>query len=81
MLDLSEVSEKADFILYGNAKMMELAEYFNIEESILMEEWEKFKTFYLAKTDISCNTLSVQKLTSLLNKFNITDGDKFLLLH
>ncbi|XP_015930201.2 zinc finger protein 862 [Parasteatoda tepidariorum] len=77
ILDLRKVPEGTDLSLYGNTEIMELAEYFEMEEDVLMKEWKNFKDFYVVKSNIPHDALSIQKLTSMMFKQKMIVGDMF----
>lgn len=80
ILDLRKAPEITHIpATYGNKELMEIAEYFEIDEEDMINEWTEFKQHYL-NDNFNQSTLSIQTLTYLINRLNITVGKKFPLI-
>lgn len=77
ILDLSRIGPDTEVNLYGNTEIVELAEFFQIDEDDLLEEWEEFKFLFLRRTDLKNEDLCLYKLWLSLKKSEQSVGKNF----
>lgn len=72
--------KKADLSSYGNSEIIELADFFNIDEEAMQKEWLEYKEMFLKNKDTKLNSLSIQKIYSTITETEKMNGEIFPLL-
>lgn len=81
ILDLRKVSNnQTDLSSYGNAEIIELAEYFKLNEDQMLDEWEEYKHIFLKHKEIDAKNLSINKIYSAVTETEKVNGEIFPLL-
>ena len=73
ILDLREESEDEN---YGEPEVIELSEYFEVDEEELLQKWKNIKEIFLSPS-FEKSSLSIPYIASHLSKLEITVGEGF----
>lgn len=78
MLGIFDLSNYANGnIFYGTSEMSELAEFYNLDEDDLLEEWDKFKSLFHSEDDSVKNQLTITYLIKALLDLEQSIGENF----
>lgn len=81
ILDLRKISNKnLDINSYGNAEIIELAEYFKLDEDNMLEEWMIYKKMFLNQIEVDSKNLSINKIYSTILKIEKVNSETYSLL-
>lgn len=81
ILDLRQPqNKKVDINSYGNSEIIELAEFFKVDEDDMQQEWLEYKEMFLKQEHIDTKHLAIDKIYSTIIETEKVNGEIFPLL-